>query len=137
LQVQQTGRSEARINNLLLMANVPETIKKLATPVEKDFMDHYKYQTVNDAFTKITNYSYDTSLMSTISAPAGSDTQAKKELLDAYLVANIAKAIYQKNDKDFETAKAKFIEDYKAKGADEVFKYFVTSYDKLMTTLGK
>jgi putative aldouronate transport system substrate-binding protein len=117
--------------------NVPETVKKLATPAEKEFMDHYQYQTVNEAFTKIPNYSYDTSLMSTISAPAGSDTQAKKELLDAYLVANIAKAIYQKNDKDFETAKAKFIEDYKAKGASEVLNYFITNYDKLMTEIKK
>jgi putative aldouronate transport system substrate-binding protein len=108
---------------------VPDTVKKLATPVQNDFMTHYKYNTINDAFMKIPNYSYDVGKLGSLSAVAGSDIQGKKEQLDAYLVANIAKVIYQKTDADFEKAKNSFLDAYNSKGAKVVFDYFKKSYE--------
>jgi ABC-type glycerol-3-phosphate transport system substrate-binding protein len=117
--------------------NVPETQAKLATKVQKDFMDHYGYKTVTEPFTKIPKYVFDTSLLGSISTVPGSDIQAKEQQLDAYLLANIAKVIYQKTDADYEKAKAKFLEEYKAKGAADVFGYYKDKYLELVKTVGQ
>jgi len=115
--------------------NVPETLKKMALPVQLDFMQHYGYDSVNEAFTNIPNYKFDTSLMSAVNPEAGSDIQAKKEQLDAYLVANIAKIIYQKTDDAYEKAKQDFLDAYSSKGAAEVFDYYKKTYDELVASL--
>ncbi|MBW7455391.1 extracellular solute-binding protein [Paenibacillus sepulcri] len=112
--------------------DVPETVAKVMTAAQKDFMEHYGYKTVTEAFTKVPTYVYDTSVLGSITTPAGSALQAKEQQLDAYLIANIAKVIFQKNDADYAKAKDKFLKDYEAKGAKEVFDYYVETYDKAM-----
>lgn len=108
--------------------NVPETVAKVMTEAQKDFIEHYGYKTVTEAFTKIPTYLYDTSILGSITTPAGSELQAKEQQMDAYLIANVAKVIFQKNDADYEKAKAKFIEEFASKGAKEVFDYYVKAY---------
>ncbi|PYI53085.1 extracellular solute-binding protein [Paenibacillus flagellatus] len=117
--------------------DVPETQAKLLTQVQKEFMEHYKQKTVTEHFTKVPKYVFDTSLLGSLSTVPGSDIQAKEQQLDAYLVANIAKVIYQKNDADYEKAKAKFLEEYTSKGAAAVFNYYKDKYIDLTTKVGK
>jgi len=118
-------------------ANIPATLKKTALPVQLDFMQHFGYDSVNEAFTNIPNYKFDTSLMSAVNPEPGSDIQAKKEQLDAYLIANIAKVIYQKTDDAYEKAKKDFLDAYTSKGAAEVFDYYKKEYDELASSLGQ
>jgi putative aldouronate transport system substrate-binding protein len=117
--------------------NVPETQVKLLTQVQKDFMDYYKQKTVTEHFTKVPKYLFDTSLLGSLSTAPGSDIQAKEQQLDAYLIANIAKVIYQKTDADYEKAKTKFMEEYKAKGAVDVYNYYNGKYLELAQKVGQ
>ncbi|MFK7697296.1 hypothetical protein [Paenibacillus sp. HJGM_3] len=116
--------------------NVPETLKRLVTPVQRDYMDHYGYKTVTEPFTKVPTYVFDTSLLGSLSAKPGSDIQAMEQQLDAYLTANVARVMFQKTDEEFEKAKLKFLEEYKAKGAESVFAYYETKYREAIATLG-
>lgn len=117
--------------------NVPETAKKLATTVQKEFMDYYKISTVTEPFTKVPAYVYDTSLLGSISPATGSDAQAKEQQMNAYLIANIAKVIYQKTDADYDKMKAKFIAEYTSKGATDVFNFYNQKYEELTAQLKK
>lgn len=104
---------------------MPQTVEKEMTDVQKDFIQQYGYKTVTEAFTKVPTYVYDTSVLGSITTPAGSNLQAKEQQMDAYLIANVAKVIFQKNDADYEKAKQKFLDEYTSKGAKEVFDYYV------------
>jgi putative aldouronate transport system substrate-binding protein len=116
--------------------NVPETLRKLVTPVQKQYMEHFNYKTATEPFTKVPTYVFDTSLLGSLSAKAGSDIQAAEQQLDAYLIANIAKVMYQRSDEEYEKAKMKFLEEYTAKGASTVFTYYKDKYLEAVKTMG-
>ncbi len=116
--------------------DVPETMKRLVTPVQKDFMERYGYKTVTEPFTRIPTYVFDTSLLGSLSVRPGSDVQAKEQQLNAYLTANIARVLFQRTDEEFEQAKRKLLEEYASKGAASVFAYYKERYEETIRTMG-
>ncbi|MBO9606369.1 MAG: extracellular solute-binding protein [Paenibacillaceae bacterium] len=116
--------------------NVPETLQRILTPAQRDFKAHYGYRTVTEPFTRVPTYVFDTSVIANLSAKPGSDVQAQEQQLNAYLIANVARVIFQRSDSEFAAAKAKFLEEYKAKGAAAVFAYYETKYKEALAAIG-
>ncbi|WP_162463298.1 extracellular solute-binding protein [Paenibacillus psychroresistens] len=135
-----------KYNNLLVMSalkdpkgyfarfkNIPGTIEQLMTDVQKDFSKEMGIDYPTQFIEKIPHYEVSTSLLQSIQPVPGSDIASSEAKIGTYVENTAAKAIFAKNDADFEKAKLDFIADIKAMGADKVFEYNKTKYEEMKT----
>ncbi|THF75251.1 extracellular solute-binding protein [Cohnella fermenti] len=115
---------------------LPDVVKERLTPLQKEGAEHFGVELPGDLYTKQKKYtSYDTSIVASLPAMPN-DLTATLTKITTYVQTNQIKLIINKDDAEYEAAKAKFIKDVQDLGADKLLDWYKTEIGAIVAERG-
>ncbi|MEK0314759.1 extracellular solute-binding protein [Cohnella sp. 56] len=123
-------------NTPVYFSYLPDVVKQRLTPLQQEGAEHFGVELPGDLYTKQKAHtSYDTSIVASL-PPMSTEQTAMLTKITTYVQTNQIKLVIVKDDAAYATAKAKFIKDVQALGAEELLEWYKTEIAKIVAERG-
>lgn len=110
---------------------LPDVVKQRLTPLQKEGSEHFGVVLPGDLYRTKAHTSYDTSITASL-PPMPTDLADMLTKITTYVQTAQIKLVTIKDDKQYETAKAKFIKDVQDLGSDKLLAWYQAEIAKVV-----